>query len=725
MALAAVNEAAFEKGIAAPEPADPWVTLSRQRLQLNDSVSVDELRYRGQRWYLLRNHLSRRQVRLSAPVFRVLAQLDGKRTLAEACGDEPCDTPLAQQQLLNTLMQLQEAGMLDMPGGDIQALLAQRRRQRRMARISRWLRLLSPRLPLFDPDRFLDRTLPALNWLFHPLSLLVMLGLTALAGLQAMAQWDELTLYGAQRLDDPRSWLLLIGLYPLIKALHEFGHGFAAKAAGAEVNEMGITLLVFIPVPYVDASDASVVPSKYRRMLVSAAGILVEMVLAALALFAWLQLPDGWLREAAFAGMLIGGVSTLLFNGNPLLRFDGYFVLSDALEIPNLATRAAAYYGYLFKRYILGIAELRSPVTAPGERAWFLVYASTSFLYRLTITLGIAVFLFTTVPVLGALMAVWLLLAQFAVPLGRQLYFLLFSPLLAEHRVRALSTVGALAAILFGALALAPVSNSTRVEGVVLMPEQAVVRAEMDGFLIEQWVEHGARVARGDPLFALADPELVADIAFERARVREFEARYDALPLSRRLDREIHTERLAEARAELEELEQRYARRIVHSPADGRLRIPFNTDSNGRFIRQGDLLAYVADDSGAVVRVVASQKDAGQIRHFTDNIQVRTAGYRAEVLTGQLIDEVPAASDTLPSAALGSRAGGAIPVDARDAQGRKTLQNIYAFDIAVPYADALRYVGSRVEVRFQHSASPLLARAYDTARRFVLEEIGE
>ena len=405
-APAVLAVAALNPVVARADPtASLWERMADQRLHLRDTVSVHEHRYRGRAWYLLRDTLGKQQYRLSRGVYQLIARLDGRQTLSEAYARFAAGRQIQGEptpELLTTLTQLHAAGMLaaDLPT-DVGPLIARQRQQRRKQNLSRWLRLLSPRMRLVDPDRFLERSLPWAGWFFRPVALLAWLMLTAVAGLQALMHWDALALYGAQRLDDPQSWLLLVCAYPLVKALHELGHGFAAKSAGAEVNEMGITLLVFLPVPYVDASAASVIENKYRRMLVGAAGIIVELLLAALAMFAWLQLPDGLLREAAFAVMLIGGVSTLLFNGNPLLRFDGYYVLSDAIEIPNLATRAGRYYGYLARRYVLGLSGERAPGTVKGERAWLLFFGAASTLYRLSITIGIALFLISVVPTLG------------------------------------------------------------------------------------------------------------------------------------------------------------------------------------------------------------------------------------------------------------------------------------------------------------------------------------
>ena len=704
-----------------------WQRLAGLRFRLCDHVSVDPLCFRGSRWYLLRNGFNRQQLRLNERLYALVEGLDGRRTVAqlmERLARVDANGAAQQQEVISALSQLQAADMLvsDAPP-DIAVLLGRQRQLARRRRLARWLRLLSPRVPLLAPDAFLSKKLPLVRWMLHPLALLMWLGIAAAAGLQALMQWDALTLYGAQRLNDPRQWLLIVALYPLVKGLHELGHGFAAKAFGAEVNEMGVTFLVFVPVPYVDATAASALENKYQRIWIGAAGILVELLLASLALFAWLALDDGLARDAAFATMLIGGVSTLLFNGNPLLRFDGYYVLADAIEIPNLATRSSRFYGYLARRYLMGLGEEPSPVTAAGESGWFLFYGAASTLYRVAIGIGIALFLIASIPVLGVLMAAWLLIAQLVLPLWRMLRYLLTAPALTGRRTRSLGLVGGLIAGACLLLALVPVSSSTRVDGIVLLPEQAAVRAGVDGFLQRQWVSDGTEVVRGALLFELRNRRLYSERAVLEGRVREHDARRDQLGFDDRVAREIETERLAEAREELTELRERENRLVVRSPGDGVIRVTAGRDPVGRYVRKGDMLAYLAQPNRAIVRVVANQEDGGGIRGDIDRIEVRLADRGSPVLQGRLLSEVPLATKTLPSAALGIPAGGLIPVDARDPAGTATLEPVFAFDVEIPAPAG--FVGGRAHVRFEHPAAPLLTRWYDIARRQLMRRIGE
>ena len=171
--------------------------------------------------------------------------------------------------------------------------------------------------------------------------------------------------------------------------MHELAHAVAVRVWGGEVHEFGISLLLLMPVPYVDASAAAGFRERHRRVMVSLVGVIAETALAAMAAIVWLSVGDGVVRDIAFATMLIGGVSTLLFNGNPLMRFDAYHALADAIDSPGLGRRGDALWLSLAQQYLFGVRQPRRPAVAPGERPWLLGYAAASFAYRVVVAVAI------------------------------------------------------------------------------------------------------------------------------------------------------------------------------------------------------------------------------------------------------------------------------------------------------------------------------------------------
>ena len=358
--------------------------------------------------------------------------------------------------------------------------------------------------------------------------------------LLAAQHWQELGADASDRILAADNIVLLALVYLVLKALHEFGHGFAVKAFGGAVHEFGVMILVFAPLPYVDASAASAFRSKWRRALVGAAGMIVEVFFAALALYVWLAVEPGLVRALAFDAMVVAGVSTVVFNGNPLLRYDGYYILADLLEIPNLAQRATRYWGYLVDRYVFRTDGSKDFVATDGERIWLLLYAPAAFIYRQVVMLTIAMFIASQYLAVGVAIAIWSLFTGVALPIGKALWLVLASPRFHRNRTRAVTTtfgsILAAAILLF----LIPAPFYTTTEGVVWLPENAVVRAGTDGFVRALLVEPGKIVTAGEALVESEEPTLKAELEILRARVAELETRLATERFTDRVTRRDH-----------------------------------------------------------------------------------------------------------------------------------------------------------------------------------------
>ncbi len=245
-------------------------------------------------------------------------------------------------------------------------------------------------LPLLNPDRFLDKTV----WIFRLLvnrytaAIMSLLGVGALyliiAGLPRM-QEEYLYFFNWENM------LFLTIVTTLIKVIHEFGHAFAAKSFGLHVPRMGIAFLLFFPCMYCDTTDAWKLADRRQRMVIGAAGILTELTLAIIATYIWYFSQSGMINSLAFYLLVVSTVSTVLFNGNPLMKFDGYFILMDYLRKPNLATRSSAFVKYLFMNRVLGLSKVVNPARSPEEHILFSVYGVSAFIYRFFLYFGIVV----------------------------------------------------------------------------------------------------------------------------------------------------------------------------------------------------------------------------------------------------------------------------------------------------------------------------------------------
>ncbi|UCD79016.1 MAG: peptidase M50, partial [Desulfobacterales bacterium] len=313
-----------------------WYRVAGLKPRLRSHVEIHRHHYRGELWYVMQDHSSGRFQRFTPAAYQLIGLMDGQRSVQqiwEASRARLGEDAPTQEEVIRLLSQLHAVDALQ---GDVQpdpGELAKRSEKRRFGWWKQTLRSpLFMRFPVLDPERFLMR----FRWLARPIlswpGLILWLAVVIPALVQVGVHWTELTENIADRVLAPQNLLILWLTFPFLKAFHEFGHAFAVKIRGGEVHEMGIMLLVFTPIPYVDASAASAFRKKRERILVGAAGMLIEFFFAALAVFVWVNAQPGPLRAVAFNVMLIAGVSSVLFNGNPLLRYDAYYILVDILE---------------------------------------------------------------------------------------------------------------------------------------------------------------------------------------------------------------------------------------------------------------------------------------------------------------------------------------------------------------------------------------------------------
>ncbi len=701
-----------------------WYRVAGLTPRLRSHTEIHRQRFRGQVWYVLQDHQSGRFHRISPAAYLMICLMDGRRTLRqiwELANQRFADEPPSQDETIQLPAPLHNADLLlgDLPP-DMAELAHRTDTQRRRDLLLRLRNPLAVRIPLLDPDRFLYVTAPLIRPLFSLLGFIAWLALVATGIVLAAMHWSELTSNIADRVLGLENIALILIAYPLIKALHELGHGYATKIWGGEVHEIGVMFLVLMPIPYVDASSSSAFREKWRRAAVGGAGIMVEMALAALALIAWINVEPGIVHAILFDVMLIGGVSTMLFNGNPLLRFDGYYVLSDLLEIPNLRTRSNKYLLYLVQHYLFGASETASPTSAPGERRWFVVYGFASFAYRLFIILAIALFVASKLFVLGVLLALWAVASMLVFPAGKSLHYLATSPQLRKRRGRAFAATGAFVAAVLSVLLLLPLPYATVAQGVLWVPEDAAVRARTEGLVREITAEPDRRVEAGQPLIALEDPILETRVELLEMRLREFELRLDAIKMVDLVQANVLREQIRHTQAALALDRQRMRDLTLHSPAAGRLVLLEAEDLPGRFVVKGQLLGYVVSEADPVIRVVVPQSGVDLVRQRTDRVDVRFATRLGEVTPARVIREAPAAIETLPAMSLGTLGGGDVLLDPKDPRGTRVLESLFQLDLGVAAGQRSAMIGARAYVRFDHGNEAIAWRLYRAVRQLFL-----
>ncbi len=700
-----------------------WYRVKDLRPALHAHVEVHRHRYRNQTWYVIQDHAKGSFHRFTPEANYIIGLFDGKTTLDEiwkrACEVLGDDMP-TQDEVISLLARLHEADALktDLPP-DMRQMVERAGESRRKKLLQKLKSPLAIKIPLFDPDRFLNATMPFVRPFFSKWGLLGWCLLIGYALMLAVLHFDELTNNVGDRVFSTGNVILIGLLYPVIKLIHEFGHAWSVKRWGGEVHEMGVMLLVFMPLPYVDASSSAAFRDRKKRMLVAAAGMVVELVLASLAMIVWVNVEPGLVRSAAFNVMLIAGVSTLLFNGNPLLRFDAYYILADLLEIPNFATRANQYIGYLIKRYLLRLKDLESPAERTGGEVWLFVYAIASFIYRLFLMLFIAIFVAGKFFFIGVLLALYAVYSMLVAPVFRILGQIHRDPVLRRHRGRIVTLSTAVLAIILVVTVAIPFPLVTAAEGVVWVPERSRIRAATPGFIREVVARSGQQVRKGQLLLRCEDPEITVRIRKLEAELREFQARYRAV-YEERVQARVLREEITRVQAELRQARERQAELLVRSPASGRLVLPESGDLPGRYVTRGTMLGYVIPRDRGTVRVVIRQDEIGNVRQGIRRVQVRLASQLRRILPARVLREVPSVGRELPSPVLGQSGGGRIVLDPADREGQRAFERIYQFELGIGVP--VSRIGERVFVRFEHVPRSLAWRWYRGLRRLFLRE---
>ena len=506
-----------------------WEQLKLCKPVLSPNIEYESRVARDTHWLVLRNVINGDHIRLNASAAEILGQIDGKTTIEALCREDD-ENGYSPEQICAWLGPLCYAGLVSIgSASEDERLLHQYQVQRSAGQRGRFGNPLAVKFALHNPDRWLGVVTDKLPWLFSRWFLVTVLSLIAIAFLAAIVNVSAVAQEVSRVAASPTHWWLYGLMYPALKAIHEIGHALVIKRWGGSVHETGITFLVLMPIPYVDASDAWMFPEKYQRILVGAAGMIAECSIAAIGLIVFLLVQPGLVRELGFAVFVMGSISTVLFNANPLLKFDGYYILQDALDIPNLSTRSVRYCRYLVRKYIFRVKTAESPASAVGERRWLLSYGILSSLYRCFITVFIALYLASHFLILGVALALFALFQLLINPVLKLAHYLRNSTELAGVRQKAMTKTIGIGLCVIALVAFLPVPSSTRTEGVVWMPQQAQVFAAQAGIIEALFVEPGAQVTSGQLLFRLQAPALQTQIQVLQARLKGSRIEYRAM----------------------------------------------------------------------------------------------------------------------------------------------------------------------------------------------------
>jgi len=563
--------------------ADPQT--SRQ-FRVRKDLQIEPQLYGGEPCFVLKDPVSLAYFRFSPLHYRLLQLIDGRtlpeflnaarRQLGTAQPDDDAIRQMLEQFIAAGIVTHDEPGQGGAYHDRSVQLAASRRRS--------WLgNLLYFKLPGIDPEPLLRRVHPWFKWLYTPAAIGAAVLLILFAGAYTLVHIDQFAVRIRQESVEQFVsvqtifWLwLALGLS---KICHEFAHGLTCHHFGGECHEMGVLFLVFSPCLYCDATDAWTMPDKWRRIAVSAAGIYVELVIASVATLVWWHTAPGILHSIALALMTLCSLNTLLLNANPLMRYDGYYILSDLVEVPNLRLKAQRALQGAIDRQLLGLPVPSSEASSSGRRRWpLLAYGVAVQLYQWVLCAAILWFFYTVLKPyrlgsISVMLAVVVAVQILLLPLwrqGRRWFAASRLPAGISH-TRVLLTAGGLAALV-GAALFVPLPHRVTAAATIRASGQQSIVVRAPGRVATISVCNGDHVRAGDSLAQLVDPDLELEVARLESEVRRlaFNAqKWGAL--GRPAEQQAASESLRITEQELESRREQQSQLTIRAPVDGRI----------------------------------------------------------------------------------------------------------------------------------------------------------
>ncbi len=591
-------------------------------VKLRPDLIVQPQFYEGMTHYVIKDPIALKYFRFKIEEYYLLQQFDGKQNLQDvkrAFERKYRPQTISVDDLIRFVAQLHEAGIAQVDSPDQAQVFIRRRKKRMWKKLWQFFaNILYIKIPIIDPERLLERMYPWFRWIFTRTFVAISCGMMLAAITLVVSQWSTFS----GRLPDFQSffnWRTIVYFWcslAIIKVIHEFGHGLTAKHFGGEVHEMGMLFLVLTPALYCDVTDSWLLPNKWKRIWISAAGIFVECFLASIATFVWWNTEQGLLNSLCLATMFICSVNTILFNANPLLRYDGYYVMSDYLEIPNLRVKSTQFFGYLFQEKVLGLEIPVQSYMPKARRSLFVIYAIASYMYRWVVTFGILFFLYQFLKPyklgsISAILAIGSLVPLVAMP-GYQIIKFIKTPgrMRKVKKVRAGLSIAAFVAVVTGVMLI---PTPLRVQGTLVLEEAKPdkIYAEVPGRLVDLYVRDGDYVKKGQKIASLSNPDKQRERLelVEKHDTSFVKALWFGYGSDNRAQQLQHEQAARDLEPAIDKVNDQIAGLILVASRDGRVIGVPPKESKGQWVKPGKPFCSISDPTKLEAHVILDQSD--------------------------------------------------------------------------------------------------------------------
>ena len=675
---------------------DETFEFSQARLRLNSSLRFTPRVVGENTTYLVEDEVTGRFFRLGVPQYTFLSMLDGKRTVSTALMKTATllrEHAIDEQEAASLCKWAIESGLVESETGNSADRRIEQHELQRKQRIMSWANPLMLRIPLFNPERIVEKLYRYLGFLISPAGMVVWLAVVAYGFLQLGANWSRFYNHQISSFSvDDIAWMAISWI--VLKSVHESAHAVVCRRFGGRTHECGVLLLMMIPMPFVDLTSSWRFDNKWKRILTSAAGMMAELFIAAIACVIWIRSEPGQLQYHAGNLIISATVMTLLFNLNPLMRFDGYYMLADFLEIPNMSSHGRQWLKGINKRAFFGVKL--TPLKETGYRGLCVrAYGVLATIWSVLVISGLSFAAYSFVDGFGLLIALSASVLWLGIPLLRLGHYVVVGGKFEQPNRLWFATALTLMVACVGAfLHFCPGPSVVSAPFVVDYDPHTIIRARAPGFVSELHVIQGQEVVENQLLATLKNPELRHELESLQIDIQISELRINSLFTEREVSQmQLQEESLTAMRTREKELRKYLANLEVRASSAGRV-IGSDLDSAmGRWFEPGQDLLSIGAKTNLHAIALTKQADVRWIEDRRDHEATLLVWGRHEneMISGRIKHVRPRARDDVPHEAFSVTAGGPLAVVPRSQveersadDGSDTAQDLMLTEPRVP-----------------------------------------
>ena len=676
--------------------SDDWFRVSTLHIGLLDSVNIYQQIFKNELWYMFEDIHNNKYYRVKENTYKFIKSLDSTKSIEENwlsyIEKYPTIAP-TQEDVISILTQLHSNNILFFKNKGQSQYIFNKYIDKKKKELQQKIQgFLFIKIPVFNPNKLLEFVKPLEKIIFSSISFIVWLSVILFALNLIVINHNEIFSQTQGMLSPTNLFILYVSMF-VLKLFHELAHGIATKKYGGNIYTFGLMFIVFTPLPYVDASNSWAFKNKWERIIVSVAGMYIELFIAGLATIIWANTGDGLTHSIAFNIMVAGSVSSILFNANPLLKFDSYFILSDLLEIPNLYQKSHDYTLAVMEKRLFNLDSEHLKENRDDESIWLLSYGILSYVYKLFLTFGIVIFVADQWFEIGVVIFLISFYTMIAKPIYTFIKFVLYSPRLYQNRQRAKNISLLFLVIFFYFLFYFPVYDTVKTNGIIDMKIKENIYLETPAILDKVMVQNGQKVTKGELLFQFTNQELDLEILKIKLELdvslkKKLKALNQTLSYVKPIDEKIDF-----LNEKLSNLKKRKQKLNIRAKSNGIVILENNIKSYLHFYvkNRTKIADIISKDNYEFISIVSQEEAVKLFEQNLSNAKLKLTGDISTTINLINTKIIPHEKNELPSMALSWNGGGDFETIATNENKIKTAESFFELRSDIDYNKNITY----------------------------------